>query len=245
VRRMLIASGTREAREWPRDCAFVVIDVIRSTTTAATALAAGRRCLPVGSLDEAWRVAGGLADPLLVGERGGTVPARFDMNNSPHQMALRRDPWRPAVLLSTSGTPLLRRLAHHDAVYAACLRNARATAAWVSSRHSRVALLGAPTRGEFREEDQQCCALVAAALAADGFCAEDRATENYLRRWAGAPPDAFLCSKSVDWLASTGQLDDLAFIRCHRDDLAGAMQLLAGELRWIALEEWREAHAYR
>jgi 2-phosphosulfolactate phosphatase len=236
VRRFLITAGLPEARAWQSDCAFVVVDVIRSTTTAATALAAGRRCLPVGSVEEAWKVARTLDHPLLIGERGGGMPEGFELTNSPYQLSLRRDPWRPAVLLSSSGTPLLRRLAHHDAVYAACLRNARATAALLAARHDRVALLGAPTRGEFREEDQQGCVVIAARLATFGFLPDDDATSDCLRRWAGAPPDAFVGSASVAWLARTKQLHDLEFILRHLDDLDEGLQLVDGELRVIAAE---------
>ena len=52
----------------------VGIDVIRATTTAVTAVAAGRRCFPVASLEEAVPLAARLANPLLVGELGGNRP---------------------------------------------------------------------------------------------------------------------------------------------------------------------------
>src|SRR4051794_12108917 len=88
--------------------AVVVIDVVRATTTAITAVALGRRCLPVTSLDAAHTLAGRLADPLLVGEVDGIMPKGFDINNSPAALAKRTDLHRPAVLLSSSGTKLLQ-----------------------------------------------------------------------------------------------------------------------------------------
>jgi 2-phosphosulfolactate phosphatase len=173
---------------------------------------------------------------LLIGERGGGMPAGFHLTNSPHQLAGRRDVERPAVLLSSSGTPLLRQLSHNEAVYAACLRNARASGLLLAEKHARVALLGAPTKGQFREEDQQGCAIIAAHLLGFGFQPDDAATEAYLERWAGAPPDAFCHSASVDWLARTKQLHDLDFILRHLDDLDDAIQLVDGELRAIFAE---------
>ena len=54
--------------------AVVAIDVIRATTTATTAVALGRRCFPVPSLEAAVPLAAQLDRPLLVGELGGTCP---------------------------------------------------------------------------------------------------------------------------------------------------------------------------
>lgn len=48
--------------------AVVAVDVIRASTTIATAVSMGRRCFPVPSLEAAWRVAARLCNPLLAGE---------------------------------------------------------------------------------------------------------------------------------------------------------------------------------
>ena len=52
------------------------------------------------------------------------------------------------------------------------LRNRRAVAAHLAAAHARVTLLGAATGGEFREEDQLCCAWIAEAMVASGFVVE-------------------------------------------------------------------------
>src|SRR5947209_16344876 len=88
-------------------CAVVGIDVIRATTTAITAVAAGRRCFPVPSLEAAVPLAARLDNPLLVGELGGNMPYGFHLQNSPAEMATPRDAARPVILLSSSGTGLL------------------------------------------------------------------------------------------------------------------------------------------
>src|SRR5712671_5136575 len=86
--------------------ALVAIDVIRATTTAVTAIATGRRCFPVSTIQEALDRAQRLDRPLLVGELGGNMPFGFDMTNSPAEIAARVDTERPAILLSTAGTRL-------------------------------------------------------------------------------------------------------------------------------------------
>ena len=89
------------------ECAVVAVDVIRASTTAVTAVAAGRKCFPVTSVEAALQMRREFPDCLLVGEVGGLQPEGFDLNNSPAQIALRSDHQRPIVLLSSSGTKLM------------------------------------------------------------------------------------------------------------------------------------------
>ena len=231
-----IGCGPPHAYRPGPDDAVVVVDVIRAMTTAVTAALAGARCLPMPSLPAARARARTLARPLLVGEVSGVRPPGFDHDNSPAELARRRDlEGRPVVLLSSSGTPLLISAQRAPAVYPGCLRNRRSLAHHLARRHTRVMLLGAPSRGEFRDEDQLCCASIAELLVDAGFAVADEATGACLERWRGAVPAAFLGSKSVDHLVDTGQLDDLAFILEHIDDVNTVHCLRAGEL--VRVEE--------
>src|SRR6188472_4314863 len=101
----------------------VVIDVIRATTTATTAVASGRRCFAVPSAAAARQLADALPGALLAGEIGGLRPGGFALDNSPAAVAGRSDVWRPLVLLSSSGTPLLDAVRQASLVQVACLRN--------------------------------------------------------------------------------------------------------------------------
>jgi 2-phosphosulfolactate phosphatase len=190
--------------------AIVAVDVIRATTTAITAVSSGRRCFPVSSIDDAYRVAETLPRPLLVGELGGAMPYGFDLTNSPAQLAARSDIERPMVLLSTSGTRLV--MSAPTGVYVACLRNYQAQIDHLVGRHAKVAVIGAGTRGEFREEDQMCCAWIAEGLIRAGYEPENELTEHCVDRWSGAAADAFVGGKSTEYLRATGQLADLDFI---------------------------------
>ncbi|HEY7957509.1 MAG TPA: 2-phosphosulfolactate phosphatase [Polyangia bacterium] len=211
--------------------AVVVVDVIRAMTTAVTAVALGRRCLPVPSLDAARATARRIPRSLLGGELGGQRPAGFDLDNSPAEINRRGDLERPLVLLSSSGTRLLHEVRNRGAVYAACLRNAAATAAQLLfDRHRHVAILGAASRGQFREEDQLCCVRIAALLARAGFRPRDAKTATLIERWRAAPTDALLVSPSARWLVASGQGDDLEFVRRHVDDLALATRLRGDDL---------------
>lgn len=199
--------------------AIVAVDVMRATTTAVTAVNRGRRCYPVPSLEAAVPLAGMLKNPLLVGELGGNMPYGFHVNNSPAALAVRSDVYRPMILLSTSGTRVISAAAEGQAMYIACLRNFSAQARRLAALHPTVALIGAGSRGEFREEDQLCCAWIAAELVALGYAPQDAQTAAIIERWRGAPVESAASGHSADYLRKSGQTDDLDFILTHVDDL--------------------------
>ena len=215
---------------FPRGHAIVAVDVIRATTTALTGLAAGRRCFPVATVEAAVRLARQLPSPLLVGEVGGNMPYGFDLTNSPAALEARTDVVRPMVLLSTSGTPLICAPAPSQPTYVACLRNYRAQARHLAAHHDAVTVIGAGARGEFREEDQLCCAWIAEQLLRLGHQPEDARTQALVERWSGARVEAILCGASVAYLRRTGQLADLEFVLSHVDDLGEVYRRSGREL---------------
>jgi 2-phosphosulfolactate phosphatase len=198
---------------------IVAVDVIRATTTMITAVESGWRCIPVATLEDAISFRAKFPDAVLAGELGGNVPDGFDLNNSPAQVATLAGRGRRLVLLSTSGTDLLCRSRAARAAYAACLRNYAATARWLANQHDRVAIIGAGSRNEFREEDQMCCAWLAEQLIEAGFVSEDEQTLDVIERWHGLPIEACLVSNSVDYLHRSGQTDDLDFVLSHVNDV--------------------------
>ena len=227
----LIDGLPESAAHYREGCAVVAIDVIRATTMAITAAALGRACYPVDSLDAAFRLARQLEGSLLAGEIDGDMPPGFDMNNSPAEISERSDISRPLVLLSSSGTRLIVNARGCDVLYLACFRNISWTARHlVSENYARIALLGAGSRGEFRDEDQICCALVGAQLVQLGYVPENETTITAMNRWANAKPSDCLHSRSVDYLRRTGQLADLRFILERIDDLAETFIVQNGEV---------------
>lgn len=208
----------------------VAIDVIRATTTCATAVALGRRCLPVSSLAEAASVSERLGDALVAGEVSGERPEWFELQNSPSALVGRDDTHRPLVLLSTSGTRLLR-ASRADTTLVACLRNRSATVrSLLRSDPAQVAVIGAGSRGEFREEDQICCAWIAAGLVDAGYEAVSDETAALIERWRGASVEELAHGASAAFLRRTDQLDDLEFVLTHDDDLDESLVLQDGEV---------------
>jgi 2-phosphosulfolactate phosphatase len=212
------------------DHTVVAIDVIRATTTAITAVATGRRCYPVASLEAAEDMRNRLAEPLLGGELGGNMPFAFDVQNSPAELAARTDVHRPLVLLSSNGTRLIAQAAAgHRHVFVACLRNLAAQAEALRE-HQRVLILGAGTRGQFRDEDQLCAGWIAERLIETGHEPADARTAAVVERWSGSPLDALREGRSAAYLAASGQHADLEFVLGHVDDLDSAYRLSGGEV---------------
>jgi len=199
--------------------AIVAVDVIRATTTAVTCVALGRRCFPVPSLEAAVPLAARLTNPLLVGELGGSMPYGFDLNNSPADLESRTDIHRPMIFLSTTGTRVICGAAEGQAMYIACLRNYSAMAAYLASHHPTVAVIGAGSRNEFREEDQLCCAWIAEILFAAGYEPQDVKTTAIVEQWSGVPVDMICKGASAEYLRNSGQSRDLDYILAHIDDL--------------------------
>lgn len=98
----------------------VVIDVLRATTTIATALAAGaKEVIPCFEIDEAMAAAASLpaGQAILGGERGGKPIPGFDLGNSPLEYTAERVAGKTVVITTTNGTRALERCRHADRVY--------------------------------------------------------------------------------------------------------------------------------
>jgi len=227
---IVIDSFPESADRYRNQYAIVVIDVIRATTTATTAISMGRRVFPARTTDEAARIASTLEHPLMAGELGGNMPFGFDVTNSPAQIAERTDVHRPMVLISSSGTQLLLNAMGAGAVYIACFRNLSAVARYLVGRHQRIAILGAGTRNQFRREDQMGCAWLAERLVAADYSPETETTSRFIDRWKGISVEEVRSGRSAAYLRHSNQEEDLEFVLGHIDDLGTVPSLIKGEL---------------
>lgn len=221
---------TVSSEKYGADTAVVVIDVIRSTTVAATVLESGRKCYFAPTVEAALLLAKQLKNPLLLGEVGGNMPYGFDLTNSPVKLEKHPDKSRPVIIVSSSGIPLLSSLSNCSSVYVACLRNYTATIEHLARLYSHVVVLGAPTRGEFREEDKLCSSWIAAGLVKTGFTCENKATEQIVNDWKDKSVTVCAQGKSAKYLLDTGQGEDLNFILTHVNDFNFALSIKCDEI---------------
>lgn len=231
TRHVLIDAFPESVARYRADHAIVAVDVIRATTMAVTAVASGRRCLVAESLADALAIQERLPRALLAGELAGEIPDLFEMNNSPAALTARDDIDRPLVMLSSSGARLMTEASRSGvAGYVACLRNFVPVARHLIEHHDRVAVIGAGSRGTFREEDQLACAWIAELLVNAGYKATNGQTTALVERWSGAPVRAMEISPSVDYLRRSGQLEDLEFVAGTVSDLDLVCAMVGNEV---------------
>ena len=139
--------------------AVVVIDTLRMTTVAATALESG--CSSVrtaATVEEATRLAR-QTGALRGGERSAVKIPGFDLSNSPLEYTPERLKGRPLILTTSNGTQAVASAEGAPRLYLGCLRNAGALADRLRGEEE-VAFVLAGTAGRFSLED----ALTAGAL---------------------------------------------------------------------------------
>jgi len=141
----------------------LVIDVLRATTSVATALASGAaRVIPAASVAEARALAAGLEDALLCGEREGVPPEGFDLGNSPGSYTPNRVSGRTLVFTTTNGTRAMTAAAGSRPLALACFRNAEAAARRVARAletdpgGSGTVIVCAGRRGRVSMDDAWC-----------------------------------------------------------------------------------------
>lgn len=147
----------------PRGRAAIVVDVIRATTSIATALAAGaERVIPVPTVEEAREEAARDGGALLCGERRGLPPDGFDLGNAPGEFERGTVAGRALVFTTTNGTAAIEaaRAAGVGSLRLGCFRNAgavaRRTAEDASAAGVGVAIVCAGRRGRVSMDDAWC-----------------------------------------------------------------------------------------
>ena len=149
------------------DCA-IAIDVLRATTTIATALNAGAEAIQVFSdmeklmqASEEWP-----ADKRLrAGERGGAMVQGCDLGNSPLDCTPERVQGRRLFISSTNGTRALQRVQDSSTVLAAALVNRQAVVNYVLAQQPETLwLVGSGWEGSYSLEDTVCAGAIAHSL---------------------------------------------------------------------------------
>lgn len=154
-----IAMTPAEALALPRADCYLVIDVLRATTTVATLFARGLEELTVvTTVEEA--LAGRQPGDILFGERGGLRPDGFDYGNSPVEASTLDLARRRGVLTTSNGTTALCAVAPLGVTVSAAVANLTAASAF-AERYKSVVLVCAGNGGanRFSLEDFATAAL--------------------------------------------------------------------------------------
>lgn len=160
------------------DCA-IVIDVLRATTTMATALESGAEAIQVfDDLDALFRISQRwpIERRLLAGERGGIKLEGFDLGNSPSECTPAQVSGKRLFMSTTNGTRALERVRRVPILLTASLTNRAAVVRYLLEQQPHtVWIVAAGWHGSFSLEDTICAGAIACALnaAQDSDCAGD------------------------------------------------------------------------
>jgi 2-phosphosulfolactate phosphatase len=200
----------------PQPNCAVAVDVLRATTTIATALGAGAEAVQVFSdLDlllktsDAWSS----HQRIRVGERGGKTVEGFDMGNSPFDCTPERVAGKRLFMSTTNGTRSLERIRSAKTVLAAALINRAAVAQYLYQQQAEtIWIVGSGWEGSFALEDTVCAGAIAHSLAV--------ATGLPLAELAG----------NDEMVAA------VALYRHYQNDLVGLLQLASHGQRLLKLD---------
>lgn len=145
----------------------VVIDVLRATTTIATAIANGARCvIPCGSPQAAREMRDGLAGESVVlgGERKGLRIPGFELDNSPLAYTQEAVGDKTVIITTTNGTEAMVRAERAGELVCAAFVNAAAVCDWLAAQPGPLAIVCAGTEGRPTREDELCAGLLISRL---------------------------------------------------------------------------------
>ena len=149
------------------DCA-VVIDVLRATTTIATALNAGAEAVQtfsdieqLKSQSSSWEA----NKRLLAGERGGMKVEGFDLGNSPLACTAEVVKDKRLFLTTTNGTRALQRVEKSPCVITAAQINRQAAVNYIlETQPETVWMVGSGWQGDYSVEDTACAGAIAQSI---------------------------------------------------------------------------------
>lgn len=146
----------------------VVIDVLRATTTIATALNAGAEAVQAFSeIEQLMQVSAEWPSSLRLraGERGGAKVTGCDLGNSPLDYVPDLVKDKRLFISTTNGTRALERVKQSKVVITSALVNRQATVKYIQSQQPEtVWLVGSGWQGGYSLEDTVCAGAIAQAL---------------------------------------------------------------------------------
>ncbi len=175
----------------------VVIDVFRAFSTACYAFEKGAdRILPVGEVEEAFRLAQTMPGALLMGERDERKPDGFDFGNSPALLPAAGLTGKTIIHTTSSGTQGIVNAVNADEIITGSFVNAGAVVRHIRQQQPRrVSLVCMGYACQYpTDEDTLCAEYIRNELA--GQPSDFAAMTQQIREGSGA---RFFAPESQEW----------------------------------------------
>jgi len=148
------------------DSVYVIIDVLRATSTIVTAFMNGCvSVVPVAEVEDAFSMARGRLDGALVGgERGGVAVEGFDLGNSPRDYTSTRVCGKTIVITTTNGSRAFQSIPAGRVGIVASFLNMGAVARHCLRRKKDIMFIPSGRKGAFSLEDTVCAGGITEAM---------------------------------------------------------------------------------
>lgn len=215
------------------DCA-VVIDVLRATTTIATALEAGAQAIQAFSdFNQLMEVSANWLPEkrLRGGERGGKKLEGCDLGNSPLDCIPKTVQGRRLFITTTNGTRALQRVANAPIVITGAMINRQAVVNYLIEQQPEIVwLVGSGWQGAYSLEDTVCAGAIIQSLvdlgqSLDALAGNDEviAALALYNQWQNRLLEMFHLASHGKRLLRLGNDDDLAY--CAQVDILDVLPM--------------------
>lgn len=153
-----------------KDKNVVIVDVLRATTTIASALASGaKEVIPVDNVSTAARIAKGTGNSLLGGERNGLKVEGFNLGNSPQEYTDEIVKDKSIVFSTTNGTTSILKAKYASNCILASFTNLSRVIEELHLLKDDLMIICSGKSGDFCLEDAICAGeLITGLLAKNG-----------------------------------------------------------------------------
>ncbi|HUL43557.1 MAG TPA: 2-phosphosulfolactate phosphatase [Bacteroidota bacterium] len=154
-----------------KDKNIVVIDVLRASTTIATALERGaKEIIPVSTIENAVKISGNLFGEvtLRAGERNGKMIEGFNLGNSPLEYTNEVVKGKSIILMTTNGSVAIVKGRHAKHLVVAAFVNISAVTRFLTELKSDFMIICAGKEGHFCIEDAVCAGRIINKLGKGG-----------------------------------------------------------------------------
>ena len=205
----------------------VVIDVLRATTSIATACNNGCQCvIPVRTVEEALAIKVQKPDVVLAGERGGLLIPGFNLGNSPYEYTKDQVSGKTIVMTTTNGTLALNKVASTQKVYIMAFVNAASIVTALHQSQKNTVIVCAGSEGKFSLEDTLCAGLAADCLSHEAELSDTAlAAQAMYRDFAADLFKRVSQSSHADYLCSIGFEKDV--VLCLKQDTLAVVPVFA------------------
>lgn len=145
----------------------VVIDVLRATSTIATAIVNGaKEVVPVASIEFAVKVSGGMfgGQTLLGGERNTKKIEGFALGNSPFEYSKDIVEGKSIVLFTTNGSKSIVKAKYSENLYTCSFLNITSVAKHLITLSTDVEIVCAGRNNYFSIEDAVCAGMLVSKI---------------------------------------------------------------------------------